>query len=124
MENGKWAANTALGGPWSRRVYRLAEEVVLSWKSDLSIHESDEIPGLLFAFSSGVLSGFSMTQDLATADISITEETAAIHENFLNRRGWIQKDLYNLNILAYLKRGHILVLQIIENCDHTSREAL
>ncbi|KAJ5972762.1 uncharacterized protein N7479_002680 [Penicillium vulpinum] len=63
-------------------------------------------------------------QNLATTDISITEETAAIHENFQNRRGWIQKDLCNLNVFTYLKKGCILVLQNIDNYDRASRIAL
>ncbi|KXG51223.1 uncharacterized protein PGRI_067950 [Penicillium griseofulvum] len=110
----------------------LAEQVFLTWKSDNFTYGSDEIPGLLFNVPSGVLSGPSMTQiissmvlqDLATTDLPVTEETTAIHENFLKRRGWIKKDLHNHNTLAYLKKGCILVLQNIDNCDHASRETL
>ncbi|KAJ5375446.1 hypothetical protein N7517_007452 [Penicillium concentricum] len=121
-----------LEGQYQDECTELTEEVFLSWKSDLSIHGNDEIPGLFFAFPPGFLSGFSMTQmvssmilqDLATSDLSITEDTAAIHGNILNRRGWIQKDLHNLHLLSYLRRGRILVLQNIDNCDRASRRAL
>ncbi|KAJ5205535.1 hypothetical protein N7472_001983 [Penicillium cf. griseofulvum] len=92
----------------------LAEEVFLAWKSDIPLTEVTRY----LIISSMVL------QDLATTDLPLTEETTAIHKNFLNRRGWIKKDLHNNNSLAYLRKGCILVLQNIDNCDHASREAL